>query len=131
MLARSLRSAVRRAAARMHAPAARRSAAVAARRTVSFAHIYFSPDRGGAESARVRALRALAQLSIERAERVDCGDPFPGRYEYVGLDAAELRRTFGLSELSELVFDAPAGTWSGPYRSAFGWHLVYVFPDSR
>ena len=33
---------------------------------------------------------------------------------------------FGQSEFTEQLFNLPADRWSGPFRSGFGWHLIYV-----
>jgi len=38
----------------------------------------------------------------------------------------EAIRLFGESELSAQVFKLPPGRWAGPFRSGYGWHLVYV-----
>jgi parvulin-like peptidyl-prolyl isomerase len=37
-----------------------------------------------------------------------------------------VRRAFGASTLSAEVFNVAPGHWAGPFRSGFGWHLVYV-----
>ena len=35
-------------------------------------------------------------------------------------------RLFGESDMSQRLFEAPIGQWSGPLRSGYGWHLVYI-----
>jgi len=35
-------------------------------------------------------------------------------------------RLFGDSDVSQQLFEAAIGQWSGPFRSGYGWHLVYV-----
>ena len=116
---------------------------------VAFAQIYFSADRlPTPESARSstagqvnrptqnysttatapsRALRVLAQLRRTHASRApDLGDPFPGPADVGALTHEDAVRLFGQSDVSQQLFEAPIGQWSGPFRSGYGWHLVYV-----
>lgn len=94
---------------------------------VTFSHVYFSVDRDGAEAARQRALAALRTLSVKAVMRApDLGDAFPGPADFVALSEAEGVRLFGRSELIRELTQLPVGQWRGPYRSGFGWHLVYV-----
>ena len=93
----------------------------------SFSHLYFSPDRDGDGEARARAVAAAQTLRHTRTPRDSArGDAFAGRSDYASLTAVETTRAFGESEFSHAVFVAPVGEWSGPYRSGFGWHLIYV-----
>jgi hypothetical protein len=90
----------------------------------SFNHLYFSPDRPGDAEARARtALAAL--MGGARPDAVDA-DPYPEQTRYVALTATEARRLFGDTELAARIDAAPVRAWSGPYRSGYGWHLVYV-----
>jgi hypothetical protein len=94
---------------------------------VAFTQIYFSADREGDESAQRRAVKALAALRQgQRAQAAGRGDPFPGPANVgaLALDAAE--QLFGQSALSEELFKIPVEQWAGPFRSGYGWHLVYV-----
>ncbi len=93
---------------------------------VAFSHIYFSPERGGDEAARRRAAAVLAELNDAVSRAPDRGDAFADLYDYAAFGPTEARRLFGDSELARRVFQAPVGRWSGPYRSAYGWHLVRV-----
>ena len=43
-----------------------------------------------------------------------------------GLEPDEATRLFGQSELAEQLFKLPVEQWSGPLRSGYGWHLVYI-----
>jgi hypothetical protein len=92
----------------------------------SFTHLYFSPDRDGDAGARRRAVAALAQLKrgLESAEAG--ADAFPDSNAYADMDLTAATRLFGDTELSRRIGEAPIGTWAGPYRSGYGWHLVYV-----
>lgn len=91
---------------------------------VTFTHLYFSPDRGGDAAARRRAQGALARLDAGASPDQVGADPFPDLDTYANLSAEGAARVFGRTELSSQLMSAPLGRWSGPYRSAYGWHLV-------
>jgi len=94
---------------------------------VSFAQIYFSPDRDGEARARVRAMNALNRLHPALSAGVpQLGDAFPGPGTAVALERDAVERVFGKSELSEALFAAPVAQWLGPIRSGYGWHLIYL-----
>lgn len=94
---------------------------------LTFSHVFFSVDRSGDEAAKARAERALAQLNQRGLTRApEDGDSFPGSVDYAGATPTQVRRAFGASALSEEVFRIAPDHWAGPYRSGFGWHLVYV-----
>jgi len=94
---------------------------------VSFSQVYFSADKEGDEAARIRAMKVLAELRKQRTARApERGDPFPGPSDVDALTPEEVARLFGQSVLSEQLFKSPVAQWSGPFRSGFGWHLIYV-----
>jgi parvulin-like peptidyl-prolyl isomerase len=94
---------------------------------LTFSHVFFSIDRSGDDAAKARAERALAALDRQRVTRApDSGDSFPGAVDYAGATPTQVRRAFGASTLSEEIFKTAPGVWAGPFRSGFGWHLVYV-----
>ena len=94
---------------------------------LTFSHVFFSVDRSSDDAAKARAERALAALNQQRATRApESGDSFPGPVDYAGATPTQVRRAFGASTLSEDVFKIAPGVWEGPFRSGFGWHLVYV-----
>ncbi|MET0544941.1 MAG: peptidylprolyl isomerase [Caulobacterales bacterium] len=93
----------------------------------SLTQIYFSPDLQGDAEAKLRAeetLKALKESVTLRAPQR--GDIFPGPSDVADLDQDSAQRLFGKSELTQALYTAPPGVWSGPYRSGFGWHLVRV-----
>ncbi|UZR29542.1 peptidylprolyl isomerase [Methylococcus mesophilus] len=95
--------------------------------TVSFSHVYFSPDRDGAEGARKRAEQALASLKTAGTERApEAGDRFPLQYDFSGLSPDEAAQSFGRTPILDALFSAPPGQWTGPVESGYGLHLVYV-----
>jgi parvulin-like peptidyl-prolyl isomerase len=54
------------------------------------------------------------------------GDAFPGPANVGALAPDEAARLFGESELARELFLAPVSHWSGPFRSGYGWHLIFV-----
>lgn len=92
----------------------------------TFTHIYFSPDRSGDAAARRRAQAVLRTLSDGVTRAQQRGDPFPDLYDYSAFEPEQAVRLFGDTPFSHAVFTAPVGRWSGPYRSGYGWHLLYV-----
>jgi peptidyl-prolyl cis-trans isomerase C len=94
---------------------------------LTFSHVFFSVDRSGDEAGKARAQRVLPALNQQGATRAPAsGDSFPGAVDYSGATSTQIRRAFGSSTLSEEIFKIAPGYWAGPFRSGFGWHLVYV-----
>jgi hypothetical protein len=94
--------------------------------SVSFAQAFFSRSRRGAR-AESDARQALAQLQSgkTKAEAASSqGDPCPVG-ERKARSVSELDKDFGPGFGDQLA-NAPDGVWSGPVRSAYGFHLVYV-----
>lgn len=87
---------------------------------ISFHHLYFSADRGGA--ARDDAAAALARVSDGGAPGAD---PFMFRDFYVERTPEQVTREFGAA-FAEALFKLRPGGWSGPVQSGYGWHLVEV-----
>jgi hypothetical protein len=95
--------------------------------TVSFTHIYFSPDRGGDQAAHTRAGQALRTLQSEHATRApNFGDRFPLQTDYAGMARLDLTQQFGDTPIVESLLSSPVNQWSGPVRSGYGWHLFYI-----
>lgn len=88
--------------------------------TISFSHVYFSPDNR--ESASSDAQAALVSVGDESEPK---GDSFPFEVEFDRATWAEVRNVLG-PEFAEAVFGAPLSQWSGPVRSGLGYHLVLV-----
>jgi hypothetical protein len=93
-------------------------------RRVSFAQVFFNPDKGGDARALGRAKEARAQW-LARGEIAE-GDAGPIESEYAALTREDTTRLFGASNFATAVFSQAAGDWSEPVRSGFGWHLVKV-----
>lgn len=94
----------------------------------SFRHVYFSPDnRGGAaaEAAAAAALPGIAGLPAASPALAGVGDRFMFQDYYGGRTEEEVGKEFGPG-FAKALFAAKPGAWSGPIRSGYGWHLVYV-----
>jgi len=95
--------------------------------TVSFTHIYFSPDRDGNEEARNRAEAVFDKISGVNIEHAwQSGDPFPLENNYTGITKLDARQNFGVSAFADSLFTIPEHQWSHPVPSGYGWHLIYV-----
>ena len=93
--------------------------------TVTFTHIYFSPDRRG-ESVHGDAELALGQLFTEpESDLSHFGDPFMYRSDLEAQRQDDVARMFG-SQFAEDLFGQQAGDWAGPIASGFGVHLVRI-----
>jgi peptidyl-prolyl cis-trans isomerase C len=103
------------------------SAQFATAATTTFNHIYYSADSAGDDGAKRAATMQLANLdSTDPASGSGLGDTFPLQLSYADVDAQETAQIFGRSPFSTAVFNAPERRWSGPFRSGYGWHLVFV-----
>jgi len=96
---------------------------------VTFSHIFFSGAKDGDSAARERALTVLATLSNHTSRAPTRGDTFPDLYDFSAYEPEQVARLFGHTPFTDAVFSAPVKQWAGPFRSAYGWHLIYV--DAR
>jgi hypothetical protein len=85
----------------------------------TFSHVYFS-------DTPQRAAGVLLHLSRTSGRAPGSGDPFPDLYDFSNYGQEQVERLFGHGEFSAAVFSTLAGRWSGPFRSTYGWHLLYV-----
>lgn len=90
----------------------------------TFSHVFFSAEHGE-HTARQRAGDALNRIE-QGASAATLGDPFPDLYHFSAYETAQVERLFGRNEFASAVFAAPVARWMGPYRSSYGWHLLYV-----
>jgi hypothetical protein len=108
---------------------ARNREAYAAEPSATFTHVFFDADRRGADGAEAAARAALATLRAEHAGFNDAsgGDRFPFLRNYVERTFSYVASHFGpefAQALAELPEDAEG--WQGPFRSAYGWHVVLM-----
>ena len=94
---------------------------------LSFRHLYFSPDRRGAQ-ARDDAAKALAKLDGQPEDAkiaASLADPFMFQDYYRDRAPDYLGKEFG-PQFATAVAQLAPGAWRGPVESGFGWHLVFV-----
>ena len=94
---------------------------------ISFAHIYFSPDRRS-DAAQPDAERTLNQLVIADQPPLrapELGDPFMLESGYSLRSPQEVSQLFGQS-FADALFDLAPATWQGTVVSSYGLHLVRV-----
>lgn len=82
---------------------------------ISFDQIFFASE--------IDAERGLAALAAGRIDEL--GDPTLLAREYPGVDEPAVTNLFGRA-FAEALFGLDAGTWRGPFRSVYGFHLVRV-----
>lgn len=93
-------------------------------------HVFVSTEKISADAARAEASRLLNQLQSANAGFNDAtayGDRFMFHKNYVDRTDEYIASQLG-DEVRNAVFSdaAPAGRWVGPYRSDYGFHLIYV-----
>ena len=88
---------------------------------IAFRHVFFSQDRG-ADAAKAAADAALKAASLSGTP---AGDPSMLPLSYADATPDMLQRDYG-PDFAAAVTKAKPHHWTGPIRSAFGWHLVYV-----
>lgn len=93
-------------------------------------HVFLSTEKRPAELARAEAVRLLNQLQVTNAGFNDAtayGDRFLFHKNYVDRTDEYIASQLG-DEIRNAVFSgaAPTGRWVGPYRSDYGFHLIYV-----
>ncbi len=93
---------------------------------LTFQQLYFSAERRG-EAAQSDAERLLAQLESEAspASPADVADPTLLPRTMAAADAQEIANAFG-DEFAEKLAKLPVGSWGGPLRSPYGFHIVRV-----
>ena len=94
---------------------------------ITFRHLYFSPDKRGAQ-ARDAAASALAKLADKAADTIDLttlADPFMFQDHYGDRTPDQVANVFG-TKFAEELFKLRPGAWNGPVESGLGWHLVWV-----
>lgn len=94
---------------------------------ISFAHVFLSPQARGAALSEA-AERLLAQLRagpVEPGAALERGDAFPLGGRVRSHTKREVASRFGPG-FAEAVFDLNGPGWSGPLRSPYGLHLVWI-----
>jgi len=97
---------------------------------IGFSHVYLSAERRGDRlDADARALLAeLRRSAADPAAAPARGDPFARAAAVPLASLADIDRAFGTG-FADALAELPERTWSGPIRSAYGLHLVWI--DAR
>lgn len=90
---------------------------------VRFSHLFASEARKGERPALLT--EALARDATLLARKPPLGEPFPFLRDVPLTSVEVLAVTYGL-DFAQALGRAELGSWSGPIRSKFGWHLVKV-----
>lgn len=90
---------------------------------IAFRQVYINATRRGADAAS-DAREILAEL-MEGADPHTLGDPTLLETELDLSPLEIIQRRFG-SEFGQQLLDLAPGEWTGPIRSAYGLHLVFV-----
>jgi PPIC-type PPIASE domain len=90
---------------------------------VAFTQVYFDPDRPDAESEASKALALLRGSDPPPPDTLGDRTMLPAAMPLTS--SARIAGTIG-PEFAAAIEAAPVGEWTGPLRSAFGWHLVHV-----
>lgn len=91
--------------------------------TLSFVQVFIG-ERAGPEEDRARAMTILEQLRRNpNADPEQMGDPFMYPAAHRDMRERDLLGVFG-EEFTAQAIELPIGEWSGPIRSAFGFHVA-------
>ena len=94
---------------------------------ISFHHIYFNPDLRG-DRIMTEASAALQILEATQADENvadDLGDRFMLQAKYQKQSTDDIARNFG-KVFTEKLITLPVSVWTGPIKSGYGAHLVYI-----
>jgi len=97
--------------------------------SATLTHVFISGERKEPEAARAEAEAMLARLRRDGAEFVDAtryGDRFLFHKNYVDRTEDYINSQLGPEATAAAFGDAPPGAWTGPYRSQYGEHLIFV-----
>lgn len=92
-------------------------------------HVFISGEGKTPAAARAEAEVMLARLRRDGAGFVDAtryGDRFLFHKNYVDRTDDYINSQLGPEVTAAAFGDAPPGEWSGPYRSQYGEHLIFV-----
>ena len=90
----------------------------------SFYQVYFSTDLH--PDAAARAKEVLAEVAGKDPEWMRRqGDPIALKFHYEGITDFNLRRQLG-TEFMLAMKEVETGSWTGPVRSGYGYHLILM-----
>jgi hypothetical protein len=89
--------------------------------------LYFSPDRRGgrARDDAEKALQKLAHQPKDSATAAALSDPFMFQDYYAERSPEQIAKQLG-PPFARSLFQLQPGSWQGPIKSGYGWHLIFV-----
>jgi hypothetical protein len=94
--------------------------------TVTFQQIYLDPQKHGTHLARDAAtLLASLRRAGTNVDMNTIGDPFLLEARFDNVTLSDVTKMFG-SEFATNLSKLPSGEWTGPVKSGYGEHLVFV-----
>lgn len=97
--------------------------------STTFTHVYFDASRRGENPAFEDAMAMRDSLNTRQAgfnDIAEDGDRFHFLRNYVERTYDYIEGQFGSDFAAALQDTQASATWQGPFRSAFGWHVVLL-----
>ena len=98
-------------------------------RKITFTHIFFGKKERGSWSESERSAENLLTDFLskpwDKGTEIKSGDRFVFHKNYVDKSSEHISSHFGKG-FSDALFELGIGTWEGPIKSAYGYHIVYV-----
>ena len=98
-------------------------------RKITFTHIFFGKKERGSwaesEKSAEKLLTDFLSKPRDKGSEINSGDRFIFHKNYVDKSSEHISSHFGKG-FSDALFELGIGTWEGPIKSAYGYHIVYV-----
>jgi len=95
---------------------------------ISFVHIYINTDKRGEKSEEaVRSIiRKIRKDKPDYVNLSEYGDRFMLQNQYRDMTEQDIQTSFG-SEFASSLMNQVLNKWSGPLKSGYGFHAVYIY----
>ena len=95
---------------------------------IRLSHVFLSRDQRGSalEKDARRLLQRLRDESADPQQATKMGDAFLAGHHPPSSSLHDLERNLG-ADFARAAMELPEGRWSGPVRSGYGLHLVWVY----
>ena len=93
----------------------------------TFRHLFFSFDkhRQRTHEAATAALAKVAGLGADSPEAMALGERSMLSDHYSGRTPDQVVKDFGM-DFAQALFKEKPGAWTGPIKSGYGWHLLFI-----
>jgi hypothetical protein len=92
---------------------------------ISFNQIYFNPERRADALGDAKQVLTGLPANGNGVDTAEIGDRLLTGSDFRGADEQAVSAAFG-PEFTKKIFSLKSGSWSGPLRSGYGFHLIYV-----